>query len=54
MALYNLNNGDLYSSYYSDRVATIVNFTPNGKYILAGSKGQLRIIHPKSEQIKKI
>lgn len=54
VALYNLNNGDLYNSYYSDRTATIVNFTPNGKYIIAGGKGQARVIHPKTEQIKKI
>lgn len=52
--MYNLNNGELYSSYYSDRVSTIVDFTPNGKHLIAGSKGQLRVIHPKTEQIKKI
>lgn len=54
VALYNLNNGELYNSYYSDRSSTIVSFTPNGRHIIAGSKAQLKIIHPKTEQIKKI
>ena len=52
--LYNLNNATLYSTFYSDREVTLVEFAPGGKHLVMGGKGQLRVVQPKTEETKRI